>query len=226
MKMSLVVDGLRSDVVAVGELGDDDGGRGGRADRRRARPLGARARPRSPLRRRRRADRHAPGRARGHPGGRRRRRYDLRRGRTGSGCRRRRARATSSRLASALRLGEGLKSRLEEGAAARGGLGEHLHRAHARARHVEQPEPERPWWATACTATARPERSSGHGEDVRDPGRRAPLRGDPCGSGGGHRRRHGPHRRVGRSGRAGGGGAGPAGHRGVPAGRGPPRSWR
>ena len=41
-----------------------------------------------------------------------------------------------------------------------------------------------PRWATACAGTARPEGRSGHGEDIRDTGGRAPLRGEPGRPGG------------------------------------------
>ena len=143
MKMSLVVDGLRSDVVAVGELGDETVAE---VAERIADVLG----------------RSVPGRVLDLlsdaaaeltatlPEG----RVDVRVAGddveltyvedgpgpsavpTGEGD------EQSARIS--LRLGEGAQVAARSGRGGRGGLGEHLHRARARARHVEQPEPGRP----------------------------------------------------------------------------------
>ena len=175
MKMSLVVDGLRSDVVSVGELGDDTVAE---VAERIADLLGrsvAGAHPRPALGRRRRAVGRAARGAGGDPGRRRRRRPGLRGGRARP-RRRLTARATC-RPASRLRLSEGLKSRVEEGAAARGRLGQRLHRARRSNGGRSANRSRRgPAGGTACAATARPEGSNGHGEDIRDTRAGPPLR--------------------------------------------------
>ena len=165
MKMSLVVDGLRSDVVAVGELGDEVVAE---VAERIADVLG----------------RSVPGRvldllsdaaaelSATLPDG----RVDIRVAGddvdmtyvedapgptatpTGEGD------EQSARITSAPRRGPQVAPR--SGRGGRGGLGEHLHCARARA-PVEQPEPQ---WAIACTATARPEGSTDMEKTFETPG--------------------------------------------------------
>ena len=194
MKMSLVVEGLRSDVEAVGELGRRGRGRGRRADRRRAGPLGPVAHLRPAVRRRRRG----VGGAAGGPG-----RATGRRRRRGPGLRRGRARPR--RRGRRRPVGpyhpppeRGPQGPCGGGRRRRGRLGERIHRAHARAGHVDRRGAGLAAVGTACAATARPERRTGHGEDIRDGGARAPPRGERGGPG----VDHAPGRRPRRSSRS------------------------
>ena len=103
----------------------------------------------------RRALGHPPRGQGGDPGRRRRRRADLCRGRTGSGCRADggRRRAVGSHQP-APRRGPQVAARSGRGGGWR--IGEHLHRARARARHGGR-SAERAAGVTACAATARPD---------------------------------------------------------------------
>ena len=189
MKMSLVVDGLRSDVVAVGELGDDAVAE---AAERIAAVLARSAPARILDLLSDAAAELSADAARGagrDPGRRRRRGPGLRRGRARP-RRRWRRRPVGPHHPPPRREPEGPGGgrRIE-----RGRLGEHVHRAHARARDIGTDGAVLGEVGTACAGTARPEGTDGDGEDIRDAGGRAALRGERGRPGRDHRARDGHH---------------------------------
>ncbi len=219
MKMSLVVDGLRSDAVAVGELGDDTVAM---VAERIADVLGrvvpgrmldllseAAAELTATL-----PDGHVDIRVAGDD-------VELtyvedEPGPMGEGD------DLSARIT--LRLSDGLKARLEQGAAADGvSVNSFILRTLERGTSSNRSRNGRA--GTACAATARPEGSSGHGEGIRDPGRRRLHVENAVGLVVDHRSATETTDRVARGGHARHRGAHRAGHRRVPAGGGPTMSW-
>ena len=169
--MSLVVDGLRSDVVSVGELGDDAVAEVAERIADPAGPFRAGPHPRPAVRGRRRAVGRAA-RGAGRDPGRPATTCDLAYVEDERGPRLRGRRRPVGPHHPAPDRGPQGQGR--GGRGRRGRLGEHLHRAHARTGHIDRTGAEPGAAGTACAGTARPEGSETWRRHSRHPG--------PCGS--------------------------------------------